>query len=344
MGHDHAAHRGILVVDVEGFSGPDRSEDHRKVVRDRLRAILRESLSEIGVDLDRCFVNDTGDGTLVLLGPEVPEQSLVHPLPTAMEARLRLHNSRHADGARIRLRVALHHGQVHFDGAGATSAAVIHAFRLLDCAPLKQGLRQASGPLALVTSEQFYAEVVLGVPAAAPENYLRVSVSEKETTGTAWMFVPGGLPSGALTPSLPVWLGEDVPVPGGERLAGQLVLAIRQSPALLDAAREHWSPGGRIAVADAVHALTDALLLVPAMGEDASRRVVLAELPVQIRTSIARSPVPRRDVLEIVRTCLNRNGGLGALLAAVARTEGDTLDLADLHVAVVRVLGALVGD
>lgn len=348
-----AEHRSILVVDVEGFSGDDRTEDHRKVVRAQLRGILSDSLGEIGVELDTCFLNDTGDGTLVLLRPEVPEQSLVHPLPKALEARLRQHNSRFADGARIRLRVALHHGQVNFDESGATSAAVIHAFRLLDSAALKQGLRHTDGPLALVTSEHFYQEVVRNEPAAAPESYRRIEVAEKETVGIAWMYLPGGAAVGDLAtmaaqaPALPTWLDDKAPkvlvVPGGERLADQLVLAVRKSPPLVEALRAnlpfHYLPG---TPADALHALADALLLVPSMAEEATRKAVLSELPIEIRTSVPRSSVARQDVLAIVRTCASRNDGLGSLFSAVARTEGQTLDLDDLHTAVVRVLASLI--
>ncbi len=343
-----SVYRAILVVDVESFSGGHRTEDHRRMVRARLRDMLVAALGALGHDYQAGYNNDTGDGVVVFIPPEIPESVLVRQLPVALDGMLREHNSRYADGAQIRIRVALHHGQVFFDEAGASAAAVIHACRLVDSHPVRDALKRGEAPLALIVSDHFYREVVSGEPAAAPAGYAEVQVSSKETECVGWL--RGGVTQ-AVVPRperLPLVLEADDGVvrvvPGGERLVGQLVQAIRQSPMLLDATRSRWPQHDlRSAPDEALHALAEAFLRVPSMVDDLARRDVVEELPMQIRVSIPRSPRARTDVRAIVRTCVTRNGGLAALLTAVQRIEGDdSLDVHALHGDVITILASLL--
>jgi hypothetical protein len=343
-----SVYRAILVVDVESFSGGHRSEDHRRMVRAALREMLIATLGALGHDYEAGYHNDTGDGVVVFLTPEVPESRLVRQLPHELEVLLREHNSRYADGAQIRLRVALHHGQVFFDETGASAASVIHACRLVDSHPVRDALKRGEAPLSLIVSDDFYREVVRGEPAAAPGSYAEVQVSAKETDCVGWL--RGGVTQ-AVVPKperLPLVLeaeeGVVRVVPGGERLVGQLVQAIRQSPPLLAATRARWPQHDmRSAPDEALHALAEAFLRVPSMVDDMARRDVVEELPMQIRVSIPRSPRARTDVRAIVRTCVTRNGGLAALLTAVQRIEGDdSLDVDALHGDVIMILASLL--
>jgi hypothetical protein len=344
-----SVYRAILVVDVESFSGGHRSEDHRRVVRAGLRQMLTATLSGIGHDYEAGYHNDTGDGVVVFLTSEVPESRLVRQLPHDLELMLREHNSRYADGAQIRLRLALHHGQVFFDDTGASAASVIHACRLVDSHPVRDALKRGEAPLSLIVSDDFYRQVVRGEPAAAPDSYAEVRVSAKETEAVGWL--RGGVTQ-AVVPKpdrlprvLDVEAGVVHVVPGGERLVGQLVHAIRQSPSLLAATRTRWPQQHdmRSAPDEALHALAEAFLRVPSMVDDLARRDVVEELPMQIRVSIPRSTRARTDVRAIVRTCMTRDGGLAALLTAVQRIEGnDSLDVDALHGDVVTILASLL--
>src|SRR5882757_3807720 len=137
-----SVYRAIVVVDVESFSGGHRTEDHRRIVRAGLREMLVATLGALGHDYQAGYHNDTGDGVVVFLTPEIPESQLVRHLPVALEGMLREHNSRFANGAQIRLRVAVHHGQVFFDEAGASASSVIHACRLVDSHPVRDALKR----------------------------------------------------------------------------------------------------------------------------------------------------------------------------------------------------------
>lgn len=345
-----SVYRAILVVDIESFSGGHRSEDHRRLVRAGLREMLTATLSGIGHDYEAGYHNDTGDGVVVFLTSDVPESRLVRQLPHDLELLLREHNSLYADGAQIRLRLALHHGQVFFDATGASAAAVIHACRLVDSHPVRDALKRGESPLSLIVSDDFYRQVVRGEPAAAPDSYAEVQVSAKETEAVGWL--RGGVAHAqAVVPKpdrlprvLDVEAGVVRVVPGGDRLVGQLVQAIRQSQSLLDATRSRWPQQSmRSAPDEALHALAEAFLRVPSMVDDMARREVVEELPMQIRVSIPRSTRARMDVRAIVRTCTTRDGGLAALLTAVQRIEGkDSLDLDALHGDVITILASLL--
>src|SRR5690349_956660 len=129
---------------------------------------------------------------LILVPAQLPKGLLVESLPSALVAALRAHNSTHLGQERIRLRMALHAGEVNYDDHGVTAAAVNLAFRLLDSAPLKEALAESSGVLAVIVSSWFFEEVVRHstVPAEA---YRPVPVAVKETATIGWICLPDQL-------------------------------------------------------------------------------------------------------------------------------------------------------
>jgi len=95
-----------------------------------------------------------------LVPAEVPKGLLPEALTSALVTALRAHNGAHPGPERIRLRMALHAGEVHYDEHGVTAAAVNLAFRLLDAGALKAALASSPGVLAVIASSWFYEEVV----------------------------------------------------------------------------------------------------------------------------------------------------------------------------------------
>lgn len=92
---------------------------------------------------------DRGDGVFILIPSAVPK-------------------------VRIRLRIALHAGEVHYDSHGVAGMAITHAFRLVDQPMFKAALADSAGLLGVIVSEWFYDEVVRHYPAAEPDSYCRV--------------------------------------------------------------------------------------------------------------------------------------------------------------------------
>ncbi len=182
-----ALHRTIVVVDIAGFTDTSRTMVHQNAVHHGLYTVLAEAFADAGVDLAGCVVENRGDGAMILVPAEIPKRGLVARLPLELAAALRRYNAVHTAEARIQLRVVVHAGEVILNDRGVVSQAVNLAFRILDAEPAKSTLRHAGGALVLITSDQFYQDVVRHDPAADPDSYRRIAVSVKNIRTTAWM-------------------------------------------------------------------------------------------------------------------------------------------------------------
>ena len=96
----------------------------------------------------------------ILVGSEVPKSLFVESLPSALVSALRRHNGTHSDLERIRLRMALHAGEVNYDKHGATAVSINLTFRLLESGPVKEALAGSPGVLAVIASSWFFEEVI----------------------------------------------------------------------------------------------------------------------------------------------------------------------------------------
>jgi Effector-associated domain 2 len=106
------------------------------------------------------------------------------------------------------------------------------------------------------------------------------------------------------------------------------------------AARAPGRPDGRAAAQgggqpseispDAVNRMTDALLEIPSIADNDTRNVILNMLPNQLRDSIPRSPVPRIQAYNVVRTSFYYEHGLRDLVRAVRFVERDSLPMRQL--------------
>ena len=205
-----AVHRSIVVVDVEGFGDQRRTNAHRVAVRDGLYRALQEAFGCAGISWDDCGREDRGDGVFVLVPAEVPKGLLVESLPSALVTALHAHNGTHPGRERIRLRMALHAGEVRYDEHGVTAASVNLAFRLLEASALKVALARSPGVLAVIASSWFFEEVVRHSSSAGA--YRPVEMAVKETTATGWICLPDQIdPAGRASPELlPSVAGEPV--------------------------------------------------------------------------------------------------------------------------------------
>ncbi|GLZ35168.1 hypothetical protein Lesp02_73550 [Lentzea sp. NBRC 105346] len=239
-----AMHRAILIVDVEGFSDRRRTHSHQMAVRDGMYRVLREAFSRSRIPWDDCYREDRGDGVLILVPPEVPKSLLTGPLPGAIVAGLRRHNAVSCPEARMRLRLAVHAGEVLQDDTGVVGSAVIHAFRLSDVRALKSALAGSPGVLAVVVSDWIYHEVVRHNPAIMPDDYREIQVAEKEARATAWIHIPdhpAGRPDvirpGRGLQTLPpsVWASAEVREAACLGVVGSIVATARRAHGLTQA-------------------------------------------------------------------------------------------------------------
>ncbi|MGW5739964.1 helix-turn-helix domain-containing protein [Amycolatopsis sp. NPDC003861] len=186
-----AHHKTIMAVDIASYNDPKRTTAHRLVVHDGFWTLMRTAFAEAGIPWDTLFVENTGDGAMIQLPSEVPKADLVAQLPDRMLAELRRYNAVHAEEANVRLRVALHAGEVYQGSHGTVGPATSFAFRLLEAPTAKEALKESGAALALIVSDTFYQDAVRADPAAGAGSYHRIPVSVKETSTVAWLRLMG---------------------------------------------------------------------------------------------------------------------------------------------------------
>lgn len=190
MHERRAGHRTIVVLDVEKFGDPRRTNSHQLAVREGLYQAVGDAFRQAELPWTPDAREDRGDGILILVPPEFAKSLFVEKLPSALVETLTKHNREHPDEAGIRLRMSLHAGEVPYDPRGVYGRAVIWAFRLVDAKLLKAALADSSGVLGIIASSWFFEEVVQHAADGIPSTYRRVLVRAKESTQPGWICLP----------------------------------------------------------------------------------------------------------------------------------------------------------
>lgn len=188
-------YRVLLAADIEQSAG--RGNIALTRIREVLAASLRESVERGGIAWAGCLVDDLGDGIRIAAPPGTGKASLVHPLLHELDARLQAHNRTASASTRIRVRIALHAGEIMIASEGTAAGRPLEILaRLLDSAPVRAGLRSApeSVTLAALMSQHFYEETVPhGYPGIDPHAFTPVRVSAKEYQADAWLYLPASV-------------------------------------------------------------------------------------------------------------------------------------------------------
>ncbi|NBH07454.1 NB-ARC domain-containing protein [Amycolatopsis sp. SID8362] len=183
-------HHLIVVADVESFGDPSRTAPHLQAVRDGLDTVMQAAFAAAEVVWENCYREMRGDAVVALVPAEADKTAFVERVLPTLVTRLRVHNDTHPDPQRLRLRVALHAGEVGYDTHGISSAALIRTFRLCDAPPLKAALAASPGVLAVIASDGLFDDVIRHTPATAPATWRPVPVTVKEADTTGWITLP----------------------------------------------------------------------------------------------------------------------------------------------------------
>ena len=82
------------------------------LAKDATADAMQDAFDSAGIPWDECCHEDRGDGVFVLVPAEIPKALLAESLPPALVTALRDHNDGHPGPEQIRLRMALHAGEV----------------------------------------------------------------------------------------------------------------------------------------------------------------------------------------------------------------------------------------
>ncbi|KIF74163.1 hypothetical protein QR77_09515 [Streptomyces sp. 150FB] len=186
-------HYAIVVVDIEKFGS--RADRVAQWLRTRLYEMAETALDDTGVDRAAAPPPaDRGDGFFWLLPGSVDKTDLTARFVGLLHDQLRAHARTSNDEGALRIRVALHSGDVSWDGRGWVGEELNTACRLVDIEPLRTTLAEArrSG-LALAVSDDWYRRVVhRGAPEVEREAFREFPFDAKEIQGaSAWIRVPG---------------------------------------------------------------------------------------------------------------------------------------------------------
>jgi tetratricopeptide (TPR) repeat protein len=192
MHHQYPTHWSVVAFDVEGFSDPHRDDAAQTAVRARVYELVREAFDSAGVPWADCTHEDRGDGAIVLVPAEISKVLLLDPLPGHLSAALTDHNRDAPLAERIRLRLAVHAGEISVDQHGLSGIDLIEACRMLDADELRGALRHSPVPLAVIVSGTVYDGIVRHRHRTIdPSTYHPVTIEVKRTKLPAWIHLPG---------------------------------------------------------------------------------------------------------------------------------------------------------
>jgi class 3 adenylate cyclase len=301
----------LFVCDIASFGHASRTDEVQEHVRAAMYRGLRDSFEGAGVGYDDCYLEDRGDGAMIAVPPDRATALLLTSVVDRLRAEMRRHNGVSNEAAQIRLRVAVHTGEVRWDGNGLVGTAVNHVFRLLDAAVFKQALSDSGASVALIVSQRVHEDVVKhGRGLVDPGDYRQVEIRVKETQTTAWIMIPGISP----------------------QAAGQAQDLVRHD----DPPSAPWL--AREGDTQVLFELVDRTLDIPLMRAERGREQVVSALSIDIAVVIPRSADARSDVHAIIRTCLDYAGGLQELLLAIKGFVGDSMAMQRLEQTIARLL------
>jgi hypothetical protein len=181
----------ILVVDMERFG--TRSNPVQQHLRTQLYRIVREAMADSAIATEELQVSDRGDGAFWLLPTSVSKVDLTGPFIAALQVGLEAYARVSSQQAALRLRVALHAGEVGSDEHGWLGEDLNTACRLVDLDALRETLAAATrSRLVLGVSDSWYSAVVRhDYPGIDRTAFWPIPFHAKEVRQTAWVSVPG---------------------------------------------------------------------------------------------------------------------------------------------------------
>lgn len=146
-------------------------------------------------DLDRVLLNahHTGDIDIAVLPAGIDEPRVIPALIGSLAGTLRGMNADQDDGARIRLRMALHEGITILTPDGFTGGAVRGACQLADSPPLRAALAtEPDADLAVMLSDQVFRDVIQLSHFGLPRSQFRRAMVTGPAAGcpdTGWIYL-----------------------------------------------------------------------------------------------------------------------------------------------------------
>lgn len=183
--------RGLLVdCDLCGYGAV--AHQRQRVLQELLVRSLDRAASDVGLDRGSWLRQPKGDEEFAVLPPDAPEPLVVDSYVRKLNAELRSVNRDLLPEARLRMRLAMHHGTVVPGANGIPGPDAVLVNRLLNCSAARQALEHnPSACLVLIISEHLYETLVEpGYTTWDEHDFHLVHVREKSFRGNGWLWVP----------------------------------------------------------------------------------------------------------------------------------------------------------
>ncbi|MBO2459852.1 hypothetical protein [Actinomadura violacea] len=190
-------HTTLIALDIPNFGDQRRKHDVQRLLRQNMYELLTEAFTMTGLPWEDSHREDRGDGALIITPPQVCPFDALDPLAHHLAARLRRANRLTNEITRLRLRMAVHTGEVQYDNHGVLGYAVTHLFRLLDAAAFKRAMAATPGAdLGLMVSASLY-HAAMDDGAIDPDAYSPITINNKEVRRVkAHLWLPPTPPTG----------------------------------------------------------------------------------------------------------------------------------------------------
>jgi hypothetical protein len=182
--------RLLFTADVVAFGR--RDERRQEAVLAALPKLMDGAAQNAGLMRPAWCTQTTGDGELAILPPDESEPQLVDDFVRELAAALALYNDDRVEGARIRLRLAVHHGTAKQQGKAFAGQGVIVVCRLVSSAPLRAVMERSTAQVALIVSGRVFNDTIRQRRTSLRAGDFRaVTVQEKDVVETAWIRAVG---------------------------------------------------------------------------------------------------------------------------------------------------------
>ncbi|MCS7476072.1 hypothetical protein ACFFQW_08740 [Umezawaea endophytica] len=187
---ENPTHHSFVIADIEGYGR--RSDEDQRWLRNELYWVFQTSLMKADVPFAPKLTQDRGDSVILLVPGSEPKRNIGDALVQQLDRELTRHARRSSEPARMRLRLALHAGEVARDGRGWIGRDLNTACRLADLPAAREALAaEPDANLVVVVSDEWYRSVVRPDPVLVEHfAFRRVPFVVKEVDDHAWIHVP----------------------------------------------------------------------------------------------------------------------------------------------------------
>lgn len=183
----------MIIIDIEQFGRRKNPDQHW--LRRQMYDVLESAAERAGIPWSQCHLADRGDGVIILIpaAAAVSKEEVTEGFIRELTTELATYAGRSRETVAMRMRVALHAGDVVRDEHGWVGAELNTACRLVDLPALRDALRQAPhARLALIVSDMWFKTVVSHDPGAVDHRtYTQVPITTKELDDWSWIHLPG---------------------------------------------------------------------------------------------------------------------------------------------------------